>query len=40
MDAVQAYLRSRLAQCAVTPFAADDAADYEAVAVRYLGRKR
>lgn len=37
MDAVQAYLRSRLAQCAVTPFAADDAADYEAVAVRYFG---
>lgn len=37
MDAVQAYLRSRLAQCAVTPFAADDASDYEAVAVRYFG---
>ncbi len=37
MDAVQAYLRSRLAQCAVTPFAADDAVDYEAVAVRYFG---
>lgn len=37
MDAVQAYLCSRLAQCAVTPFAADDAADYEAVAVRYFG---
>lgn len=37
MDAVQAYLRSWLAQCAVTPFAADDAADYEAVAVRYFG---
>lgn len=37
MDAVQAYLRSRLAQCAVTPFAADDAADYEAVAVRHFG---
>lgn len=37
MDAIQAYLRSRLAQCAVTPFAADDAADYEAVAVQYFG---
>ncbi|NJE34712.1 DNA mismatch repair protein MutS [Megasphaera sp. SW808] len=37
MDAVQAYLRSRLAQCAVTPFAADNAVDYEAVAVRYFG---
>lgn len=37
IEAVQAYLRSRLAQCTVAPFAVDDTVDYKGEAVRYFG---